>query len=327
MNKDFNQINDCNELTQDHTLVTKNESGRDQEIRDRLSALELIQGKQPMQLTSLNRRSRDGFEDFVRKGYTNSDSNNVIMSDTIHQVLIDRINCLSPLLNACMHVKISGSEFNGIIQKVENDQKQLTKSKASRQKITTHQCVSSLLVPYATLQDPNIQVDKMIHEGNALQMANKLAKNIILGDGNNTLTGILHTGSVAKHDRALDMKALLDIFYMLPENYRSNGTWVMNSKAHRFVIEALQGGLDWKAQMQSFGHLFGRPIIISDELPDANPVIFGDLNMGYCVLESDKPYMTRDPYTHKPDVEFTTTRLVGGAVINSDAIKILNIKE
>ena len=50
---------------------------------------------------------------------------------------------------------------------------------------------------------------------------------------------------------------------------------------------------------------------------------FGDFRRGYTITDRVGARVLRDPYTNKPYVQFYTTKRVGGAVTNYEAIKLL----
>jgi HK97 family phage major capsid protein len=75
--------------------------------------------------------------------------------------------------------------------------------------------------------------------------------------------------------------------------------------------------------------LLGKPIETDDNMPDvgadAFPVAFGNFQRGYLILDRVGIRVLRDPYTSKPNVKFYTTKRVGGAVVNFEALKLLKI--
>lgn len=68
-------------------------------------------------------------------------------------------------------------------------------------------------------------------------------------------------------------------------------------------------------------------MVIAEDMPnvgDGNfPVAFGDFNRGYTIVDRIGIRVLRDPYSAKPYVLFYTTKRVGGAVVDYDAIKLI----
>ena len=56
---------------------------------------------------------------------------------------------------------------------------------------------------------------------------------------------------------------------------------------------------------------------------DSLSIIYGDFSEGYTIVDGIGVRILRDPYTAKPYVQFYTTKNVGGAVSNFEALKIL----
>ncbi len=52
-------------------------------------------------------------------------------------------------------------------------------------------------------------------------------------------------------------------------------------------------------------------------------IAFGNFAAGYVIAERQATRILRDPFTKKPFVHFYATKRVGGAVANSEAIKLL----
>lgn len=73
--------------------------------------------------------------------------------------------------------------------------------------------------------------------------------------------------------------------------------------------------------------LAGYPIVRAEDLaaPAAGSLslFFGNFNEGYQIVDRQGTRTLRDPYTAKPFVKFYSTRRVGGAVVNFEAIKAM----
>ena len=76
--------------------------------------------------------------------------------------------------------------------------------------------------------------------------------------------------------------------------------------------------------------ILDKPMVYCDDFPaiaaNALAVAYANLKSGYCVLDRIGMTVLRDPFTAKPLVEFYTRKRVGGAVTNSQAIKIMKIE-
>ena len=73
--------------------------------------------------------------------------------------------------------------------------------------------------------------------------------------------------------------------------------------------------------------LFGYPVALIEQMPikaaSSLSVAFGDIRSAYTVVDRSYISMMRDPFTAKPNVMFYAVKRVGGAVVNTKAIKLL----
>ena len=124
---------------------------------------------------------------------------------------------------------------------------------------------------------------------------------------------------------------LIDLVQALRTPYRQGAVFVMNSSTLAKVRKLkdnnnqylFQAGLASGAPAT----LLGYPVIEAEAMPDVATdslsIAFGNFQAGYLIAERGETAVLRDPYSHKPFVHFYATRRVGGAVINSEAIKLL----
>lgn len=128
---------------------------------------------------------------------------------------------------------------------------------------------------------------------------------------------------------------LADTVEALREEYRANAAWIMNS-ATKMVVRKLRAGtnaanqfLFWQPSYVAGQQdtLLGYPIYRSDAMPSEGsntyPVAFGDFKAAYTIVDRIGVRVLRDPYSAKPYVSFYTTKRVGGAVVNFEAIKLV----
>ena len=127
---------------------------------------------------------------------------------------------------------------------------------------------------------------------------------------------------------------LVDLVHALRAPYRQGAAWWMNSKTLSKVRELKdgQGNYLWRAGSGNLAGqpdlLLGYPIAEDENVPDiaANSfaIGFGNFLRGYQICDHVAGVrMLRDPFTAKPYTKFYTTKRVGGSVINSQAIKLL----
>jgi HK97 family phage major capsid protein len=124
---------------------------------------------------------------------------------------------------------------------------------------------------------------------------------------------------------------LVDLVHALRAPYRQGAVWVMNSNTIATVrkFKDSTGDFIWKPGLldgQS-STLLGYPVVEVDAMPDiaANSLSigFGQFQAAYSIAERGETAVLRDPYSTKPFVQFYATRRVGGALVNSEALKLM----
>ena len=143
-----------------------------------------------------------------------------------------------------------------------------------------------------------------------------------------------HVATGVSGDFAASNKA--DIFFSvvgaLKKGYRMGAVWMMNKS---LLFEAMRfkdttGNYLWQPSIQDSGlgiRLLGFGVEEAEDMPvkaaNSLSVAFGNFKRGYTIVDRVGMRMLRDPYSNKPYVGFYTTKRVGGAVVNSEAIKLI----
>lgn len=124
---------------------------------------------------------------------------------------------------------------------------------------------------------------------------------------------------------------LVELLHSLRAPYRQGASWVMNSSTLATIrkFKTTDGAFIWQPGMVAGqpDTLLGYPVVEAEDMPDiaANSlsVAFGNFKAGYLIAERTETNILRDPYSNKPYVHFYATKRLGGAVTNSEAIKLL----
>ncbi|MEQ1552088.1 phage major capsid protein [Sphingorhabdus sp.] len=205
----------------------------------------------------------------------------------------------------------------------------------------------------AMLDDAQFDVEAWLADEIATQFAKAEGTAFVNGDGVDKPKGFLTYTAVATGDAtrtfgqlqyvpvgaASDFPAtnpqdkLLDLVHALRAPYRQGAVWVMNSatlaKIRKFKTS--DGAFVWTPGLVTGqpDTLLGYPVVESEDMPDiaanAMPIAFGNFRAGYLIAERSETNILRDPYSNKPYVNFYATKRIGGAVSNSEAIKLLRI--
>jgi HK97 family phage major capsid protein len=208
------------------------------------------------------------------------------------------------------------------------------------------------MVTQAALDDIYYDVEADITDDLTMSLAEAEGSAFVVGNGTNKPKGFLAYTTAATDDSTRAFGTLqhiitgvagalpasnagdvfLDVIAALKAGYRAGSQWVM-PKAVMFAVMKLKdstGQYLWQPTItgNSLGlNLLGFPVVECEDMPSiaANSlsVAFGNFQRGYTVVDRVGMRMLRDPYTNKPYVGFYTTKRVGGAVVNSEAIKVL----
>ena len=145
--------------------------------------------------------------------------------------------------------------------------------------------------------------------------------------------GYVPTGAAADFATSNAVDCIVNLVYALAADYRSNATFVMNSKTAGAVrkMKDLDGRFMWSdgLALAEPSRLMGYPVLINEDMPDvaanAFAIAFGDFAAGYTIAERPDVRVLRDPFSAKPHVLFYALKRVGGDVSDYAAIKLLKI--
>jgi len=122
------------------------------------------------------------------------------------------------------------------------------------------------------------------------------------------------------------MDKLIDITAALPSNYLNNASWTMNRRTLASIRKLRDTQERPLVQFEGGAfNLIGYPIILEDYMPnaaqDAFPIIFGDLEKAYKLINIDETYLI-DPYSVDGAVQLKSTTRKGSLIGNNDAIVV-----
>jgi HK97 family phage major capsid protein len=155
------------------------------------------------------------------------------------------------------------------------------------------------------------------------------------GDGTRTFGHLQHipTGAASTLGTELPDKLLAMVFSMRAGYRQSGAAWMANTA----TIEAL-GKLKDQDNRPLFypslregtpSTLLGYPLVEAEHMPAVAsgtfPIAFGAWQRGYTIVDRTGFTVLRDPYTVKGRVQFYVRKRVGGAVRDSNAIKVLKV--
>jgi HK97 family phage major capsid protein len=208
--------------------------------------------------------------------------------------------------------------------------------------------------PQATqqmLDDVFFDAEQWLAEEVAMEFARAEGAAFIVGDGVNKPSGFL-AGTTASTDDATrnfgvlqhvatgvaggfpatnPADVLIALVGKMKAAYRSNARFVMN-KATLFEVASFKdsAGRYIFNPISAPGvpqTLMNYPILEAEDMPakaaNSLSIAFGDFRRGYLIVDRIGTRVIRDPFSNKPYVGFYTVKRLGGALINSEAIKVL----
>ncbi len=124
---------------------------------------------------------------------------------------------------------------------------------------------------------------------------------------------------------------LIDLVQSLRPPYRQGASFVMNSATLSVIrkMKTSDGAFIWQPGLSGGqpATLLGYPVVEAEDMPDigANSlsIAFGNFAVGYVIAERSETSILRDPFSNKPFVHFYAVKRIGGAVANSEAIKLM----
>lgn len=220
-------------------------------------------------------------------------------------------------------------------------------------RILTHEMYAKPRATQRLLDDANINVEEWICQKIAQKMTTMENEAFLHGDGTSQPQGILSyetdegnnvewgeleelkTGADGAFQEGAAVESLICTFHSLKTQYLQGACWLMPRSAQariRSLKDPNTGLYLWQPALSegSCSTLLGHPVHLCDAMPSLDPgtasksILFGNFKEGYQIVDRQSTRVLRDPYSAKPFVEFYTTRRVGGAVVNFEALKVLN---
>lgn len=173
----------------------------------------------------------------------------------------------------------------------------------------------------------------------------------ITGDGNNKPKGfltydvavagdatrdfgdlqIVNSGAAGAFATANPEDKLVELVHALRPAYRQGACWVMNSDTLARIrkFKTSDGHFIWQPGLVEgqAATLLGYPVVEAEDMPavaaNSLSIAFGNFKAGYLIADRGETRILRDPFSNKPYVHFYATKRVGGAVVDSNAIKLM----
>ncbi len=127
---------------------------------------------------------------------------------------------------------------------------------------------------------------------------------------------------------------LFTVVSRMKKGYRPGCVWVMN-KTTLFKVMAFKDSVGRYIFNPTSAPgvedtILGYPVTEAEDMPDytttaALAIAFGNFQRCYLIVDRIGTRVIRDPFSNKPYIGFYTTKRLGGALTNSEAIKLLQM--
>ena len=262
----------------------------------------------------------------------------------------------SPMRSVCSVTQIGGATYKKLVSvgsaasgwvdeddaRAETDTPQLASLTPFMGEIYANPAATQTM-----LDDAFFNAESWLAEEVSREFAEKEAAAFLSGTGTKQPKGILAYPSAAQDDAtrsfgtielkaaaaaaAIDPDELMDLLFMIKKGYRTGASWMMNSKTVGTIrkLTTVDDQYLWAPGLQAGqpSSLLGYPIAENEDMDDVAAsnvaVMFGNFKRGYLIVDRMGIRTLRDPYTNKPYVHFYTTKRVGGMLMDSNAIKLL----
>ena len=124
---------------------------------------------------------------------------------------------------------------------------------------------------------------------------------------------------------------LSTLVYSVKSAFRRKGTFVMSKSTLATISQFKDAGGRYILTPQTAPDMpttiWGFPVVEAEDMPaigaNSLSVAFGDFSRGYEIVDRKGITILRDPLTNKPYLGVYATKRVGGAVVNSEALKLI----
>jgi HK97 family phage major capsid protein len=211
-------------------------------------------------------------------------------------------------------------------------------------KIPTHELFAQPLATQKLLDDAAVNVESWLAGKASQKFALDEATAFVSGNGVGKPKGFLAYDAGSGFNQVEQQESagsgvivgddLIDVQALLKEPYQKGAVWMAQRQTIKVFrkLKDSQGRYLWEPGLNGAQQptLLGAPVYQANDMAayanGALAVAYGDFKAGYQIVDRIGIRVIRDVYTNKPFVLFYTTKRVGGAVKNFEAIKILKVK-
>lgn len=307
----------------------------------------------------MKKGKEDGLRELEQKAYKIGvgEDGGFAVPETIDTMIHDLIVDISPVRSVANVIQVSTSDYKKLVNKrgtgsgwvgEDDPRAETASSRLAEVPLFFGEIYAQPAATQQMLDDVFFDAESWISMEVATEFAQKEAAAFISGDGVKKPKGFLAYAQSADRDgvrafgtlQALNSGAangvggfdrLIDVVHSLKAAHRTGAVWMGNRETFGSIrkLKTDDGHYLWQPSMVAGvpATLLGYNVAEAEDMPmigDGNvPLAFGNFKAGYMIADRVGVRVLRDPYSSKPFVLFYSTKRVGGAVVDSEAIKLL----
>jgi len=204
------------------------------------------------------------------------------------------------------------------------------------EQLSAHEHYALVDISEQDLEDSIFNLEQEMQSEFAEQFAKAEGAAFVSGDAVGKPEGLLTNSSVGQavsgSASALTADGLLTLVHSIKSEYGQNGRFVFNRSTLAAIRKlkdtagqyVFQAGMSLESGVPNT--ILGYPYIEASDMPDiasnAFPILFGDFNRAYLIVDRVALAVLRDPFTQATtgNVRYIARRRVGGQVIQPEAI-------
>ena len=219
-----------------------------------------------------------------------------------------------------------------------------TTSQLGKKSIPVHELYGYPKATQKLIDDASVNIEQWLTDKLAEAFSRNENTSFVTGSGVGQPRGLLtyaagtNWGQIQQQasgtNGGFDGDDLIDVFYLLKDEYQRNASWMMNRQCEavaRKLKESTTGQYLWQPGLQAGAPniLLGRPVYQASDMPvpgtNSLSIAIGDFRRAYQIVDRAGIRIKRDDITAPGFVKFHAFKRVGGDVINFEALKLLKL--
>lgn len=227
--------------------------------------------------------------------------------------------------------------FSAVFVAEQGTRSETTGYTTQLEEIPTHELYALVDISEQELEDSVFDLEAEMQLEFATQFAKAEGNALVNGNGVGKPEGVLTNSDVGTtnsgNGTALTGDGLLDLVHAIKSDYTQNAMFMFNRSTLAAIRKlkdtagqyVFQAGMMLTAGVPNT--ILGYPYVEAPDMPDvaasAKPIVFGDFNRGYMIVDRVNLSVLRDPFTQATsgNVRYVARRRVGGQVVLAEALR------